>query len=49
MLETTEKPFNPAAATTPRAPQPPRIPFNADDEDDISPEMQAAMFGQYEE
>src|SRR6185503_9689689 len=45
MLETT----NPVAETPRRAPSPPPIPLNADDEDDLSPEMRAEMFGQYEE
>ena len=49
MLETTDKTLNPAKAAPHRAPQAPRIPFNADDEDDLSPETRAEMFGQYEE
>src|SRR5437899_6288252 len=49
MLETTDKTLNPAKAAPHRAPQAPRIPFNADDEDDLSPEKRAEMFGQYEE
>jgi small subunit ribosomal protein S1 len=49
MLETTEGTFNPATATPQRAPQLPRVPFNADDEDELTPEMRAEMFGQYEE
>jgi small subunit ribosomal protein S1 len=49
MLETTEKTLNPATDVPARAPLAPRIPLNADEEDDVSPEAQAAMFGQYEE
>src|SRR6516225_7017497 len=49
MLDTTDKTLNPATAVAPRAPQTPRLPFNADDEDDLSPELRAEMFGQYEE
>jgi small subunit ribosomal protein S1 len=49
MLETTEKTFNPVAETPRRAPTTPPIPINADDEDDLTPEMRAEMFGQYEE
>src|SRR5690349_4227551 len=49
MLETTEKTFTPAPERPKRAPQMPLLPFNADDEEDLSPEMRAEMFGQYEE
>jgi small subunit ribosomal protein S1 len=49
MLETTEGTFNPGAVTPQRAPQLPRLPFNADDEDELTPEMRAELFGQYEE
>jgi len=48
MLETTETTFNPAAASL-RAPAPPPVPLNADEEDDLSLEQRAEMFGQYEE
>ncbi len=48
MLETTEHP-NPVAELPHRAPPRPALPMNADDEEDISPEMMEAMFGQYEE
>ncbi len=49
MLETTERTFNPVAEMPQRAPAPPPIPLNADDEDDVTPEQRAEMFGQYEE
>jgi hypothetical protein len=50
MLETTDKTLNPVASPIPpRAKQAPRIPFNADEDDELSPELQAEMFGQYEE
>jgi small subunit ribosomal protein S1 len=48
MLETTEHP-NPVAEFPHRAPPRPALPLNADDEEDVSPEMMEAMFGQYEE
>jgi small subunit ribosomal protein S1 len=51
MLETTDRTLNPAATPLPPRAKPagPRIPFNADEDDDLSPELQAEMFGQYEE
>jgi small subunit ribosomal protein S1 len=49
MLDTTDNPFNPVAELPQRAPSRPAFPMNADDEEDISPEMMEAMFGQYEE
>jgi len=49
MLETTESTFNPVVETPRRAPALPLIPLNADDEDDLTPEMRAEMFGVYEE
>src|SRR5438034_2151606 len=49
MLDTTEKTLNPVAETPLRAPSPPPVPLNADEEDDVSPELRAEMFGQYEE
>ena len=49
MLETTETTFNPVAAAPLRAPSPPPLPFNADEEDELSLEQRAEMFGQYEE
>ncbi len=48
MLETTEKPFTPAAETPRRAPLP-TTPLNAEEDDGFSPEQRAEMFGQYEE
>src|ERR1044072_4295248 len=49
MLETTEKPLNPEAETPPRAPFVPPVPLNADEDDELSLEARAEMFGQYEE
>ncbi len=49
MLETTEKTFTPAPDKPRRAPPMPLHPFNADDEEELTPEMRAEMFGQYEE
>jgi len=49
MLETTEKTLNPVTEAPPRAPLMPRIPLNADEDDETSPEDRAEMFGQYEE
>src|SRR6266545_4192435 len=49
MLDTTEKTLNPVAETPLRAPSPPPVPLNADEEDDVSPEIHAEMFGKYEE
>src|SRR6185295_6680210 len=49
MLDTTENTLSPATEMPQRAPFIPPIPLNADEEDDVSPEMRAEMFGQYEE
>ena len=49
MLDTTDTTLNPIADAPQRAPSPPPIPFNADDEDELSFEQRAEMFGQYEE
>ena len=49
MLDTTDTTLNPAADVPQRAPSPPPIPLNADDEDELSLEQRAEMFGQYEE
>src|SRR2546422_2029283 len=49
MLDTTEKTLTPVAETPQRAPSLPPIPLNADEEDELSPEMRAELFGQYEE
>ena len=49
MLETTENTLTPYAETPPRAPSIPPVPFNADEDDDFTPEQRAEMFGQYEE
>src|SRR5437867_11150722 len=49
MLETTEKTLTPAAETPLRAPSMPTVPLNADEDDELSTEQMAEMFGQYEE
>jgi small subunit ribosomal protein S1 len=49
MLETTDTTLNPAAEVPQRAPSPPPVPLNADEEDELSLEQRAEMFGQYEE
>src|SRR3989442_13208437 len=49
MLETTEKTLNPEAETPHRAPFNPPVPLNADEDDELTPEQRAEMFGQYEE
>jgi small subunit ribosomal protein S1 len=49
MQDTTETTLNPIADSPQRAPSPPPIPFNADDEDDLDFDQRAEMFGQYEE
>jgi small subunit ribosomal protein S1 len=49
MLETSQDTLSPVAETPRRAPSPPPVPLNADEEDDLSPEVRAEMFGQYEE
>jgi small subunit ribosomal protein S1 len=49
MLDTTDTTLNPAAEVPQRAPSPPPVPINADDEDELSLEQRAEMFGQYEE
>ncbi len=41
--------LNPVAELPRRAPNLPLVPINADDEDELSAEMRAEMFGQYEE
>src|SRR5262245_19334305 len=49
MLETTQDTLNPAAEMPQRAPSPPPVPLNADDEDELGLEERAEMFGKYEE
>jgi small subunit ribosomal protein S1 len=49
MQDTTDTTLNPIADAPQRAPSPPPIPFNADEEDDLDFEQRAEMFGQYEE
>jgi small subunit ribosomal protein S1 len=49
MLDTSEGTLTPVAVAAPRAPAVPPTPLNAEEEDDISPEMRAEMFGKYEE
>ncbi|HTO89540.1 MAG TPA: 30S ribosomal protein S1 [Candidatus Sulfotelmatobacter sp.] len=48
MLETAEKTLNPVAETPRRAPLP-TTPINADEENELTPEQRAELFGQYEE
>ena len=49
MLETTERTLTPVAEPPRRAPGPPPIPLNADEDDELTLEQRAEMFGQYEE
>ena len=49
MLDTTEKPLTPVRETPVRAPAPPPIPLNYEDEEELTLEMRAEMFGHYEE
>ncbi len=49
MLDSTGTTLNPAAEAPQRAPSPPPVPLNADEEDELSLEQRAEMFGQYEE
>src|SRR6266540_20000 len=49
MLDTSEETLTPVAAPPPRAPAGPRTPINADEEDELSAEIHAEMFGKYEE
>src|SRR5688572_3812143 len=49
MLETTEGTLTPIAETPQRAPSPRPLPFNADEEDELTEEQREEMFGQYEE
>src|ERR1041385_7876065 len=49
MLETDTSTLNPGAETLQRAPSPPPVPLNADEEDELSLEQRAEMYGQYEE
>jgi small subunit ribosomal protein S1 len=49
MQDTTDTTLNPIADSPQRAPSPPPIPFNADEEDDLDLDQRAEMFGQYEE
>jgi small subunit ribosomal protein S1 len=49
MLDTTQQTLTPARETPERAPAPPPIPLNYEDEEELTPEMRAEMFGHYEE
>src|SRR5438094_6185626 len=49
MLDTTQDTLSPAAEMPQRAPSPPPIPLNADEDDELTLEQRAEMFGQYEE
>ena len=49
MLDTTESTLSPATETPQRAPFLPPVPLNADEDDELSLEQRAELFGQYEE
>src|SRR2546422_8144933 len=49
MLDTTEHTLTPVAVAAPRAPATPPTPLNAEEDDELSPETRAEMFGKYEE
>ncbi|NOT34276.1 MAG: 30S ribosomal protein S1 [Candidatus Eisenbacteria bacterium] len=49
MSQVSDTTLNPEQELPPRALGPPPLPLNYDEDDDISDEMRAAMFGQYEE
>src|SRR5213594_815020 len=49
MLDTSEDTLTPVRVVAPRAPATPPTPLNADEEDELSPELRAEMFGKYEE
>ncbi len=49
MLETTQDTLSPVAEIPQRASSLPPVPLNADEDDDLTPEQRAEMFGQYEE
>jgi small subunit ribosomal protein S1 len=49
MLDTTEGTLNPAREVPQRAPAFPAVPFNYEDEEELTPEARAEMFGHYEE
>src|SRR5438093_5070787 len=49
MLDTTERTLNPARETPARAITQPPVPLNYEDEEEISPEARAEMFGHYED
>src|SRR5262245_622997 len=49
MPETTQDTLSPVAEMPQRAPSLPPVPLNADEDDELTPEQRAEMFGQYEE
>src|SRR5215471_17506356 len=49
MLDTKEETLTPAVMSAPRAPAVPPTPLNAEEDDGVSDEMRAEMFGKYEE
>src|SRR5215510_2504402 len=49
MLDTSEETLIPTAVVAPRAPATPPTPLNAEEDDELSPDMRAEMFGKYEE
>jgi small subunit ribosomal protein S1 len=49
MLDTSEQTLNPVPDAPPRALGFPAVPFNYDEEEELTPERRAEMFGHYEE
>jgi small subunit ribosomal protein S1 len=49
MLDTSEQTLNPVPDAPPRAMGFPAVPFNYDEEEELTPERRAEMFGHYEE
>ncbi|MBI1795998.1 MAG: 30S ribosomal protein S1 [Candidatus Eisenbacteria bacterium] len=49
MLDTSEQTLNPAPSAPARAPVFPKVPLNYEDEEELTPEQRAEMFGHYEE
>ena len=47
-MSSTDTTLNPVKETPSRAMTHPPLPLNYDEDDDVSPEMRAALFGQYE-
>jgi small subunit ribosomal protein S1 len=49
MLDTSEETLTPTAVAKPRAPVVRQAPLNAEEDDELSPELRDEMFGKYEE